>query len=111
MKEAALTGIYEDSPHRTGYDSQEYEALLEEIFANKTDAATRAAKLHEAEQMLLGDMPIIPVIFNQNAYIISGELSGESTNYFGFRIFNKLKLKDYIQYLDIETTAEEEAAE
>ena len=54
-------------------------------------------------------MPIIPVIFNQNAYIISGELSGESSNYFGFRNFCKLKLKDYIQYLDIETTSEEEA--
>ena len=109
MKEAALTGIYEDSPHKTGYDNTEYEALLEEIFANKTDAASRAAKLHEAEAMLLGDMPIIPVIFNQNAYLISGELSGQASNYFGFRNFCKLKLKDYIQYLDIETTSEEEA--
>ena len=107
MKEAAMTGIYEDSPHRTGYDNQDYEALLEEIFANKTDAAARSAKLHEAEQMLLGDMPVIPVIFNQNAYLISGELSGEATNYYGFRVFTKLKLKDYIQYLDIETTSEE----
>lgn len=109
MKEAALTGIYEDSPHKTGYDSQEYETLLEEIFANKTDAAARAAKLHEAETMLLGDMPIIPIIFNQNAYLISGDLSGYTSNYFGFRNFAKLKLKDYIQYLDIETTSEEEA--
>ena len=88
-------------------DNQDYEALLEEIFANKTDAAARSAKLHEAEQMLLGDMPVIPVIFNQNAYLISGELSGEATNYYGFRVFTKLKLKDYIQYLDIETTSEE----
>jgi hypothetical protein len=86
-----------------------YEALLEEIFANKTDAAARATKLHEAEAMLLGDMPIIPIIFNQNAYLISGELSGQASNYFGFRNFCKLKLKDYVQYLDIETTAEEEA--
>jgi oligopeptide transport system substrate-binding protein len=111
MKEAALSGIYEDSPHRTGYDSQEYEALLEEILANTTDAAARAAKLHEAEAMLLGDMPIIPVIFNQNAYLISGELSGQTSNYYGFRNFCRLKLKDYVQYLDIETTAEEEVTE
>ena len=111
MEEASKTGIYEDKPHRTGYDSQEYEALLEEILANTTDAAARAAKLHEAEAMLLGDMPVIPVIFNQNAYLISGELSGHTSNYYGFRNFCRLKLKDYVQYLDIETTAEEEVAE
>ena len=111
MQQAALTGIYEDSPHKTGYDSAEFEALLEEVFANKTDAAARAAKLHEAEALLLSDMPVIPVLFNQNAFIISGELSKYESNYYGYRVFNKLTLKDYIQYLDIETEAETEAAE
>lgn len=105
MEEAAKTGIYEDSPHKTGYDSAEYEALLEEIFANKTDAAARAAKLHEAESMILADMPVIPILFNQNAYIISGELSKYETNYYGYRVFNKLTLKDYDKYLNIETEA------
>ena len=111
MQQAALTGIYEDSPHKTGYDSAEFEALLEEVFANKTDAAARAAKLHEAEALLLSDMPVIPVLFNQNAFIISGELSKYESNYYGYRVFNKLTLKDYVQYLDIETEAETEAAE
>ena len=106
MANAAITGIYEDTPHRTGYDSEAYEAIMEEAFAIKNDPAARAAKLHEAEAMLLADMPVIPVIFNQNAYIISGDLSKYDSNYFGFRIFNKLTLKDYIQYLDIETEAE-----
>ena len=111
MQQAALTGIYEDSPHKTGYVSAEFEALLEEVFANKTDAAARAAKLHEAEALLLSDMPVIPVLFNQNAFIISGELSKYESNYYGYRVFNKLTLKDYVQYLDIETEAETEAAE
>ena len=108
MKNAALTGVYQDTPHKTGYDNEAYETLLEEIFANKTDAAARATKLHEAEALLLGDMPVIPVLFNQNAYLISGELSNHDSSYYGYRIFNKLKLKDYVQYLDIET---EEVAE
>ncbi len=103
MEEAAKTGIYEDTPHKTGYDNADYEALLEEIFANKTDAAARAAKLHEAESMLLSDMPVIPILFNQNAYIISGELSKYESNYYGYRVFNKLKLKDYVKYLDLES--------
>lgn len=111
MQQAALTGIYEDSPHKTGYDSAEFEALLEEVFANKTDAAARATKLHEAEALLLSDMPVIPVLFNQNAFIISGDLSKYESNYYGYRVFNKLTLKDYVQYLDIETEAETEAAE
>lgn len=106
MQQAALTGIYEDSPHKTGYDSAEFEALLEEVFANKTDAAARAAKLHEAEALLLSDMPVIPVLFNQNAFIISGDLSKYESNYYGYRVFDKLTLKDYVQYLDIETEAE-----
>lgn len=111
MQQAALTGIYEDSPHKTGYDSAEFEALLEEVFANKTDAAARATKLHEAEALLLSDMPVIPILFNQNAFIISGDLSKYKSNYYGYRVFNKLTLKDYVQYLDIETEAETEAAE
>ncbi len=107
MANAAITGIYEDSPHKTGYDSAEYEALLEEIFALKNDPAARASKLHDAETLLLSDMPVIPILFNQNAYIISGELSKYESNYYGYRVFNKLKLKDYVKYLDLETEVAE----
>jgi ABC-type transport system substrate-binding protein len=106
MENAAITGIYEDTPHKTGYDNPDYEALLEEAFNNKTDLAARSAKLHDAEKLLLEDMPVIPIVFNQNAYIISGELSKFDNNYYGYRIFTKLKLKDYVKYLDIETEAE-----
>ena len=106
MKNAAITGIYEDSPHKTGYDNPDYEALLEEAFKIKSDLAARSAKLHDAEKLLLEDMPVIPIVFNQNAYLISGDLSKYDTNYYGFRIFTKLKLKDYEKYLDIETEAE-----
>ena len=106
MANAAITGIYEDTPHKTGYDNTEYETILEEAFACKDDLAARATKLHDAEKLLLADMPVIPIIFNQNAYLVSGELSKYETSYYGFRIFNKLTLKDYVKYLDIETEAE-----
>ncbi len=106
MANAATTGIYEDTPHKTGYDSAEFEALMEEAFAIKNDPAARAAKLHEAENMILEDMPVIPIIFNQNAYIISGDLSKYDTNYYGYRIFNRLTLKDYLQYIETEPVEE-----
>lgn len=108
MANAAITGIYEDTPHRTGYDSEAYEALMEEAFAIKNDPAARSAKLHEAEKMLLDDMPVIPIIFNQNAYIISGDLSKYESNYYGYRIFNKLTQKDYIKYIETEAPVDEE---
>ena len=78
MANAAITGIYEDTPHKTGYDSAEFETIMEEVFAIKNDPAARAAKLHDAEKMLLGDMPVIPIIFNQNAHVTSKELSKRS---------------------------------
>lgn len=107
MANAAITGIYEDTPHKTGYDSAEFETIMEEVFAIKNDPAARAAKLHDAEKMLLGDMPVIPIIFNQNAYIISGDLSKYENNYYGFRVFNRLTLKDYIKYIETEAPVEE----
>jgi ABC-type oligopeptide transport system substrate-binding subunit len=81
---------------------------MEEAFAIKDDPAARAAKLHEAESMILSDMPVIPIIFNQNAYIISGDLSKNESSYYGFRVFNRLALKDYIQYIETEAPVEEE---
>ena len=52
------------------------------------------------------EMPIIPVIFNQDAYVYnSGVLSGIKTTYYGFRNFDKLKMKDWRSYS--ETTAAE----
>lgn len=94
---------YELMPHISGYDSEAYNALMEEIYAEK-DLAKRAEKLHAAEKMLLEDMPIIPIVFNQDAYVIRNDLSKYSSDYYGHRIFNKMKLKNYELY--VETTAE-----
>ena len=94
---------YELMPHISGYDSEAYNALMEEIYAEK-DLAKRAEKLHAAEAMLLEDMPIIPIVFNQDAYVIRNDLSKFDSTYYGNRIFNKLKLKNYELY--VETTAE-----
>ena len=94
---------YELMPHISGYDSEEYNALMEEIYAEK-DLAKRAEKLHAAENMLLEDMPIIPIVFNQDAYVVRNDLSRYDSSYYCTRIFNKLKLKNYELY--VETTAE-----
>lgn len=93
--------LYEVMGHRTGYNSEAYNAKIEEAFAAK-DAKTKAQLLHEAEKILMEDMPIIPIVFNQDAYLISKELKNVDSTYFGTRIFTDAKLKNYQKYLPTE---------
>lgn len=87
--------------HKSGYNSEEYNAKIEAAFAEK-DVAKRATLLHEAEKILMNDLPIIPIIFNQNATLTSKELSKIKFTYYGTPIFTKTKLKDYIKYIPVE---------
>ena len=85
--------------HFTGYNNPEYDNLIHEAFKEK-DVEKRAEILHEAEKLLMEDMPIIPIIFNQNATLINDDvLSREKFDYYGSPDFKKLKMKDYQQYI------------
>ncbi len=88
------TGEYLASPHITGYDSEAYNAKMEEVYAEK-DIEARAALLHDAEKILVEDMPIVPVLFNQDAAIVHGDLSGVKSFWGGIRDFRMAKLADY----------------
>ena len=81
-----------------GYENEQYNALITEAYA-ESDASKRADLLHQAEELLLSDAPIVPVIFNTNAYAVSKELTKVKSNYWGAQIFTKANLKDYVQYL------------
>jgi len=94
-------GNYDYVPHVCGYEDDAYDALMEEIFAEKV-IANRTGKLTEAEKMLVEAMPSIPLFQYQNAYLISGELSGLKETANGYYNFKKVKLKDYLTY---QTTA------
>ncbi len=94
---------YDSVPFVPGYDSDKFNELIEQAYAEK-DRAARSSILHEAEKVLMEELPIIPVVFNQDAYVYNSDaLSGVKDTYYGFRIFNKMKLKDWRSYL--ETTA------
>ncbi len=93
---------YDVIPHTTGYTSEAYDALIEAA-QNATDAAARAAALHDAEKMLMEDMPVIPLIFLQDAYLIHDDLSGYASSYYATREFKRMKLKNYTQYLPVDT--------
>ena len=101
-----VKGNYDYVPHVSGYEDEAYDALMEEIFAEKV-ITNRTTKLIEAEKMLANAMPAIPLFQYQNSFIISGELSGLKYTNTGYYKFNKVKLKDYLTY---QTTAATETA-
>ena len=97
--------IYNALPHVTGYYNEAYDALIAEAFGI-TDQ--KEAKLHEAEELLIKDAPVVPVIFNSDAYVTSG-LSEISTNFWGANMFTKAYLNNYVDYLlGTNTTSETE---
>lgn len=97
---------YELKPHISGYDSEEYNTLMEAIFEEK-DIDKRAQKYNEAEKLLMEELPVIPVLHNENTTIVSEELKWHDnflfwttkSTYYGEHVFNKLEIKDYEEYM------------
>ncbi|MBO7404287.1 MAG: hypothetical protein J6V24_04935 [Clostridia bacterium] len=94
--------------HITGYVDEDYNALIDSAFAEK-DRTARAAILHQAEAKLMEDMPVCPIIFLQDAYLFTTELSGIKSTYYGTRDFKKTQLKDYMTWKARTETTEEQA--
>ena len=89
---------FEIPTHSSGYNSEAFNAKIEEAFAQK-DIDARASILHEAEKILMQDLPVIPIIFNQNAYLQNKDLSKIDITYYGTFVFTKTKLKNYELYI------------
>ena len=96
------------TPHISNYESDAYNAKIEEAFAEK-DLTKRLAILQEAEAILMEDMPVCPIIFNQNAKLVSNELSGVKYDWFGLPNFKRIMLKDFERFA--ESTEPEEFEE
>lgn len=92
---------FEIPTHITGYNSEAYNAKIEEAFAQK-DIKARATILHDAEKILMEDLPVIPIVFNQTAYLQSKDLSKVKTTYYGTFVFTNAKLKNYELYVPVE---------
>jgi len=87
--------------HSSGFNSEEYNTSIETAFAEK-DYAKRVELLHASEKLLLEEMPIIPLLFNQSFFMYSSELDDISFNYFG-----NAQLKS-VYYASYTTEAEED---
>ena len=92
-KDADGNYLYNIEGHITGYNSEAYNAKIDEAF-NAKDESKRAAILHDAEKILLEELPVLPLVFNQNAYVVSDEIVKVERSYFGTPIFTKTRFKD-----------------
>lgn len=94
---------YDIVPHISGYVSNDYDAIIENAYAASTRKEA-SEFLHQAEELLAQDMPVIPVVFEKDFYLINSKvLSGQKTDYFGGKVFSNLKMKNYKKYLDTAT--------
>ncbi len=68
--------------------------------------AQKATLLHKAETILMNDMPVIPVLFNQNAVMVSKELTKVTSTYYIPAYFRKTNLKKYDEYTYVDDKGE-----
>jgi oligopeptide transport system substrate-binding protein len=87
--------------HISGYDSEAYNAKIAAAHESN-DPDERAKLLHEAEDILLEEMPIIPILQNKSLTLESKELSKTDYTYYGAPVFTKTKLKNYEDYIPAE---------
>ena len=84
--------------HVTGFMDEKYDDICSEFIITKSPSY-RATAMHIAEEYLVEQMPVIPVVFNQASYITQ-ELSKYESDKFGRLNFTELKQKNYEDYLE-----------
>ena len=85
---------YAATPHITGYDSAAYNEKIEAAYSAEK-MKDRANLLHEAEGILMEDMPVIPIVFNQNVSLCSKKLKRVDSTFFCAATFTDAKLSGY----------------
>lgn len=90
---AAVEEIF--NTHYTNIDSSEYSAIITDAL-NAANRSDRAAKLHEAEEMLADLCPATMVFWYSRSFVASSKISGYKTdNWFGYVDMGNLKLKNW----------------
>lgn len=77
--------------HCSGFADAAYDEIMARALAEK-DLEKRAAILHEAEAYLLSKMPILPILYNQNYYLVE-KIGGLDFDGYGNLVFTNARLK------------------
>ena len=78
----AFIGLFagDSGQNNTGWKNERYDDLLEKI-RNEVDVAKRRAMLHDAEVLLMDEMPIIPLYFDMSTGMSRTYVKGLYPNY------------------------------
>ena len=82
----------------SGWTNEKYDGYMDEAY-KATDATKRNESLKKAEQLLIEEAPIVPIMFNQNFYVASEELSNITIDGLGHIVFSKVTQNEYETYL------------
>lgn len=91
---SVVQGDYEPVLPVTGYDSEAFNAAINAAFT-ASDDTERSAKLHDAEKILMTDLPVMPLITYQFPVLKISNLKKISYGFGGSPIFLDLKYSDY----------------
>lgn len=89
---------YRTLSHVSGFNHAAYNELIDRAHA-ATDMAERTALLHEAEELLLQEMPVIPLFFNRSALLTGRDLQRVYVDYYGRPVLTRAELRNYHQHL------------
>jgi hypothetical protein len=102
-RQSIITPIREtDVAYIRKWESVEYK--VKEFSEDAPELYTlRGERVRSKSEMLIADMVVIPVLFNQHAEVINADhLSKIASNYYIPAVFTKTELKDYLQYTYID---------
>ncbi|MCA1901556.1 MAG: peptide ABC transporter substrate-binding protein [Candidatus Hydrogenedens sp.] len=79
--------------NRTGWANNEFDNKIEQAY-HETDGKTRNRLMFEAEQILLDELPIIPIYFYTWKMLISSRVDNLNPNVLGYIRWQDLKIKE-----------------
>lgn len=98
---------FEVVTHVSGFNNEAYNELIDQAFA-AADMAARTALLHQAEELLLEEMPVIPLFFNRSAMLVSSELQRVYTDFYGHPVLTRAELRNYHKHIISEEASSKE---
>lgn len=84
--------VSDNSSNRTGWKNERFDKLIKDSYL-EPDNAKRFAMMHEAEKILMEELPIIPLYFYNNVYLEKENVTGVLRPVFGYIDFKYADLK------------------
>ena len=85
----------------SSYKSSRYDEIIMKAFES-AGPQTRANYLHAAEEVLMEDMPIMPLFYHQYSVIVSSDIKNVSYGYGGVPRLAEVEHKDYSDDLTVD---------